>query len=397
MVDNIDVSLLDLIQGTDVEWKPFGEVAELKRGTSVTKKTAVEGKYPVISGGQQPAYFIDKFNREGETITIAGSGAYAGFVMFWNEPIFVSDAFSVKTNKKIVLPRYAYHFLLSIQDKIYALKSGGGVPHVYAKDVARFEIPIPSLEIQKKVVEILDKMTDYVTELTAELTAELTLRQKQYAYYRAQLLTFPNPGVSDESVSVKWMTLGDISSMISTGVTPKAGNPDYYENGTIPWLRTNEVKFNEIYSTEKLVTQKAFDETSIKWVPENSVIVAISGATAGRVAINKIPLTTNQHCCCISLNNSQVDYKFVYHWLVKQNDKILDLKQGARGDLNMGMLRSFKIPVPSLSDQKRIVEILDKFDKLTSDLSEGLPREIRLRQKQYEYWREQLLSFRNNI
>ena len=93
------------------------------------------------------------------------------------------------------------------------------------------------------------------------------------------------------------------------------------------------------------------------------------------------------------MNDSQVEYKFVYHWLVKQNDKILDLKQGARGDLNMGMLRSFKIPVPSLSDQKRIVEILDKFDKLTSDLSEGLPREIELRQKQYEYWREQLLSF----
>lgn len=185
--------LEELLDGEKVEWKPLGEIAELQRGTSVTKKTSNEGVYPVISGGQQPAYYIDQFNRSGKTITIAGSGAYAGFVMYWDEHIFVSDAFSIKTDEEQVLPRYIYHFLLNIQDKIYELKSGGGVPHVYAKDVARFQVPIPcpnnperSLEIQRKLVEVLDKFT----ELEAELEAELDCRKRQYEYYRNRLLSF---------------------------------------------------------------------------------------------------------------------------------------------------------------------------------------------------------------
>ena len=182
-----------LLDGAEVEWKPLGEVAELKRGTSITKKTSTEGKYPVIAGGQQPAYYVDTFNRDGETITVAGSGAYAGFIMFWNEPIFVSDAFSIKADEAKILPRYIYHFLLNIQKKIHDLKAGSGVPHVYSKDVARFLIPLPcpedpkkSMEIQRKIVEILDKFTT----LEAELEAELDCRKRQYEYYRNQLLSF---------------------------------------------------------------------------------------------------------------------------------------------------------------------------------------------------------------
>ena len=179
-----------LLQDAEVVWKPLGEVAELKRGTTITKKTSNEGIYPVISGGQQPAYYIDQFNRDGETITVAGSGAYAGFVMYWNEPIFVGDAFSVKADEKQVLPRFIYHFLLSIQEKIHDLKSGGGVPHVYAKDVARFVIPLPPLSVQQEIVRILDKFT----QLEAELEAELDCRKRQYEYYRNKLLTFNEIG-----------------------------------------------------------------------------------------------------------------------------------------------------------------------------------------------------------
>lgn len=179
-----------LLNGENVEWKTLGEVAELKRGNTITKKTSTEGNYPVISGGKQPAYYINSFNREGETITIAGSGAYAGYVMFWNEPIFVSDAFSIKVNNEQILPRYIYHFLLNIQDKIHSLKSGGGVPHVYAKDVARFLIPLPPLSVQHKIVEILDKFTALEAELEANLEAELDCRKRQYEYYRNQLFSF---------------------------------------------------------------------------------------------------------------------------------------------------------------------------------------------------------------
>ena len=171
-----------LLQGQEVQWKTLDEVAELKRGTTITKKTSAEGNYPVISGGQKPAYYIDTFNRQGETITVAGSGAYAGFVMYWNEPIFVSDAFSIKADENHILPRYIYHLLKSIQSRIYELKAGGGVPHVYAKDVARISIPVPPISVQEKIVEILDKFT--------ELEAELDCRKRQYAYYRTHLLDF---------------------------------------------------------------------------------------------------------------------------------------------------------------------------------------------------------------
>ena len=180
-----------LLNGVEVEWKTLGEVAELKRGTSITKNTSKEGQYPVISGGQKPAYYIEQFNREGETITIAGSGAYAGYVMYWNEPIFVSDAFSIKANEMKALTRYIFHFLLSIQEKIHNLKSGGGVPHVYAKDVARFQIPIPPLSEQERIVAILDKFDTLTTSISEGLPREIELRQKQYEYYRDMLLTFP--------------------------------------------------------------------------------------------------------------------------------------------------------------------------------------------------------------
>ena len=174
----------------EVEWKTLGEVAKLQRGTSVTKKTSMAGKYPVIAGGQHPAYYINQYNRDGETITIAGSGAYAGFVMYWNEPIFVSDAFSIKADETQLLPRYAYYYLQNIQDSIHELKTGGGVPHVYAKDVACFFIPLPPLHVQEKIVSILDKFDTFANSLTEGLPREIALRHKQYEYYRDQLLMF---------------------------------------------------------------------------------------------------------------------------------------------------------------------------------------------------------------
>ena len=109
------MNILEEIRNFPVEWKELGEVAFLKRGKTITSKTATDGSYPVISGGQKPAYFHGDFNREGETITVAGSGAYAGFVMYWNEPIFVSDAFSIKPFDKMLSTKYLYHYLLEKQ------------------------------------------------------------------------------------------------------------------------------------------------------------------------------------------------------------------------------------------------------------------------------------------
>ncbi|MEV9278132.1 restriction endonuclease subunit S [Klebsiella variicola] len=148
------------------------------------------------------------------------------------------------------------------------------------------------------------------------------------------------------------------------------------------------------------ITAAALKKTSAKWIPENCVIVAISGATAGRSAINKIALTTNQHCGCLEIDSKKALYRYVFHWVSFNYENIKALGQGARGDLNSTIIKNFKLPIPyaddpekSLEEQARIVAILDKFDTLTGSISEGLPREIELRQKQYEYYRDLLFSF----
>ena len=193
------------------------------------------------------------------------------------------------------------------------------------------------------------------------------------------------------------MTLGEICKNICSGGTPLKGNSEFYENGTIPWLRTQEVVFNEITKTECFITETAVKKTSAKWIPANCVIVAISGASAGRCAINKIPLTTNQHCLNMEINSNVAHYKYVFYCVQNQYNELLDKKEGARGDLNASRIKSLKIPVPSLAMQEKIANVLDNFDAVCNDLNIGLPAEIALRKKQYEYYRDRILSFDTNV
>ena len=390
-----------LLQGAEVEWKLLGEVAELKRGTSITKKTSTEGKYPVISGGQQPAYYIDKFNREGETLTVAGSGAYAGFVMYWNEPIFVSDAFSIKANEEQVLPRYIYHFLLNIQEKIHDLKAGGGVPHVYAKDVARFLIPIPcptdtkkSLEIQRKLVEVLDKFT----ELEAELEAELDCRKRQYEYYRNKLLAFDMLNTPPEKLNnVITMSLGEVGTFTrGSGLQKKDFTPTGV--GCIHYGQIYTYYGTYAYKTKSFVSQKfaqkarkaKYGDLIIATTSENDEDVCKAVVWLG----NEDIAVSSDACFYIhKMNPKYVAYYFQTEQFQKQKRKFITGAKVRR--VNASDLAKIKIPIPPLSEQQRIVSILDKFDTLTSSISEGLPKEIELRRKQYEYYREQLLSFRH--
>lgn len=177
----------------EVQWVTLGEVAELKRGNSLTKKEVNEGKIPVIAGGRTPAYYHNQSNRDGQSIVIAGSGAYSGYVSWWEELIFVSDAFTVKPNEDL-LPKYCFYFLKNMQDQLYKMQSGGGTPHVYPRDVAKIQIPIPPLEKQEKIVEILDKFDTLANSISQGLPREIELRQKQYAYYRDLLFAFPKEG-----------------------------------------------------------------------------------------------------------------------------------------------------------------------------------------------------------
>ena len=372
-----------LLQGTEVVWKQLGEVAELKRGTTITKKNSNEGIYPVISGGQQPAYYIDQFNRDGETITVAGSGAYAGFVMYWNEPIFVGDAFSIKANEEQVLPRYIYHFLLSIQEKIHDLKSGGGVPHVYAKDVARFVIPLPPLSVQQEIVRILDKFT----QLEAELEAELDCRKRQYEYYRNNLLSY-------EGNEVEWKTLGEVG-VIQRGASPRPiSNYITDDENAIPWIKIGDTGASKyVTNTEQKITKEGAKKA--RMLKKGDFIISNS-MSYGRPYILGIDGAIHDGWASISDFQQYLNPDFLYHYLL--SDKVQQywktkINSGSVSNLNSDIIKSLKIPLLPLEEQQRIATILDKFDTLVNSISEGLPKEIALRRKQYEYYREKLLSF----
>ncbi|MGL2358198.1 restriction endonuclease subunit S, partial [Helicobacter pylori] len=150
-------TLLQTLAPKGVGFRKLGEVCDFQKGKSITKKAVTFGKVPVISGGRQPAYYHNEANRSGETIAISSSGVYAGYVSYWDIPVFLADSFSVSPKQKTLMPKYLFHYLTTQQDAIHATKSTGGIPHVYSKDLQNFLIPIPPLEIQQEIVKILDQ------------------------------------------------------------------------------------------------------------------------------------------------------------------------------------------------------------------------------------------------
>ncbi|RVZ38224.1 restriction endonuclease subunit S [Helicobacter pylori] len=183
-------TLLQTLAPKGVEFRKLGEVCDFQKGKSITKKAVTFGKVPVISGGRQPAYYHNEANRSGETIAISSSGVYAGYVSYWDIPVFLADSFSVSPKQKTLMPKYLFHYLTTQQDAIHATKSTGGIPHVYSKDLQNFLIPIQPLEIQQEIVKILDQFLALTTDLLAGIPAEIEARKKQYEYYREKLLTF---------------------------------------------------------------------------------------------------------------------------------------------------------------------------------------------------------------
>ena len=177
------------------------------------------------------------------------------------------------------------------------------------------------------------------------------------------------------------LKLGDICTSIYSGGTPKSTVKSYYE-GTIPWLNTTEVRFNRIRHTEKNITALGFENSSAKWVPENSIIIAMYGASAGRSAITKIPLTTNQACCNLIVNSSIADYRYVYFYLVNQYKILVSLANGgAQQNLSVGQLSDFEIILPPLAQQKRIADFLSCLDdkiELNQKINDNLETQAKL-------------------
>ena len=378
-----------------VEYRALGDVAELKRGQAVTRKEIVEGQVPVIAGGREPAYYIDRSNRQGETIVIAGSGAYAGFVSFWNEPIFVSDAFSVVVDRGALQPRFVYHWLRGRQEAIHALKSGGGVPHVYPKDVAKLRCPIPPLEVQREIVRILDQFTT----LEAELEAELEARRVQYEHYRNHLLSYESLAARGP---VSWVPLRELG-VWSGGGTPSKSRGDYWDEGNVPWITPKDMRSSKIQNSMMNVTDRAVRESNVKLIEAPSIALVVRSSILQHtfpVAQIDVDATFNQDMKVLVVDPDRFERRYIYYALSANGQEILRQASKRGGSVNslvFPQLMDFGIPVPEIEEQRRIADLLDRFDALVNDMSSGLPAEIAARRAQYEHYRDRLLSFPEKV
>lgn len=376
-----------------VEYKKLNEISEMKRGTSVTKKDIIEGDIPVISGGREPAYYCDTFNRDGETITVAGSGAGAGYVQYWTVPIFVCDAFSIK-GKDCVKTKYLYYYLSNMQEYIYFTKKGGGVPHVHISSIDNMKIPIPPLPVQCEIVRILDNFTALTSALTSALTAELTAQRKRYSGLLNSFLSFEGRGAKD---GVLWKKLDDIATEIYRGAGIK--RDEVTEKGI------QCVRYGEIYTSYNIWFDTCISHTienkiaSKKYFEKGDILFAITGESVEEIA-KSCAYVGDEKCLAggdIVVMKHKQNPKYLAYALATTNAQMQKSKGKVKSKVvhsSVPAIKEIVIPIPSLEEQQRIVDILDRFDKLCNNLSEGLPAEIAARQKQYEYYRDKLLTFK---
>ena len=369
-----------LLNGAEVEWKPLGEIVKIKTGALINKNTIQNnpGVYPVINSGKEPLGYIKYWNTECDPIGITTRGAGVGSVT-WQEGRYfrgnLNYSVTIKDNKKLLV-RYLFYSLTSQQKDIQNLATYSGIPALNAAELKKLRVPVPPLSVQKEIVRILDAFTAH----TAELTAELNERKKQYNYYRDKLLTF-----SDEEV--EWKTLGDIGEVrmckrILKHQTSENGDVPFYKIGTFG-KRPDAYISRELFNDYK----KKYNYPKI-----GEVLISASG-TIGRTVIfdGSDAYFQDSNIVWIENDESQVlnKYLFYYYKIAKWGAS----EGGTIARLYNDNLRKVAIPIPTLAEQQRIVDILDKFDALTTSITQGLPREIELRQKQYEYYRDQLLNF----
>ena len=360
-----------LLDGETVEWLPLGKITNVLRGKRLTKSQLADtGKFPVFHGGLEPLGHYTDSNRAANTVMIINVGASAGTVGYSAVDFWSSDGcFCIDHNEK-VNSRFLYFALIGHQNLLRSRVRVAGIPTLDAIVVEKLEIPIPcpknpkkSLEIQAEIVRILDAFT----ELAAELAAELTARKKQYNHYRDQLLSF-------EDGDVEWKTLGDLCS-IGVGQAPvgnEIGEYAFVNAGTTP------SGYVAVYNTE----------------PNTITTPSRGQGGIGYVGYQTTRFWCGPLCYRIRSTSEMLSTRFLYHVMANSMKDIVGLaNMTGVPALNKKELVGFLVPIPPPAEQERIVAILDKFDALTTSLTEGLPREIELRQKQYAYYRDLLLNF----
>ena len=403
-----------------VEWKKLGEVTIWDRrfigvnknmqknvlsfkhisANDLKKLETTGGNIKLLSTGKFDGWTTEKlaegYINEGEIISIPSGGS--ANIKYYNGKFVDSGNILAKSfDSKILNLKFCYYFLLTRIKLIESYFRGSGVKHPNMPSILNIPIPIPPLPIQEEIVKILDTFTELEAELELKLQAELEARKKQYEYYRNKLLTpvEHNGRWYLNGVEVEWKKLGEVCE-INNGYTPSKSNPEYWENGTIPWFRMDDIRMNGFILDSSLqkINEKAIKGNKI--FPPNSILVATS-ATIGVHALITVPHLSNQRFVSLSIKDDyksklKVKFLFYYFYLLDQWC-IKNVTTSSFSSVDMNGFKKFPIPIPPLSEQERIVAILDKFDALVNDLTSGLPAEIEARRKQYEYYRDKLLNF----
>ena len=393
-------NILELLKNEKVKWKKLGEVCEIIRGVRITKKELLTKGYPVVSGGTGYMGYIDKYNREAETITIAQYGT-AGYVNFQKERFWANDVcFSVIPYEN-VLNKYLYYFLVDKQEYLYEISNRTATPYSISKDkILSIEIPIPSIEIQKKIVETLDKFTNYVTELQSELKS----RTKQYTYYRDKLLSeeylikVTKEMEEDRKLNIfKLDEIFDFKNGLNKG-------KEYFGKG-VPFISYVNVYKLDRLQEEDIIEKVDLTEDEIARfsVAKGDVLFTRTSEVKEEVGYSSVVID--------DLNNT-VFNGFTIRGRLKNADLLIPeysahlfrcheirkeiIKRSSfttRASLSGQELGKVKVVIPPLSLQNKIVKVLDKFQVLLADTKGLLPAEIEERQKQYVYYREKLLTF----
>ena len=382
-----------LLDGAEVEWLPLSSLCNLIT-TGKLNANAMEdnGAYPFFTCNEEP-YRINTYAFDLEAILISGNGSQVGHLNYYNgkfnayQRTYILGGF----NENVDIMYLYYYLMHTLKPYIHKNSRKGSVPYITMPMLENFKFPIPcpnnlekSLAIQSEIVRILDKFT----ELTAELTAELTLRKKQYNYYRDKLLSF-------EECEVEWKTLDEVASFRRGSFPQPYGNSEWYNGeGCMPFVQVADVAdfgFRLHRSTKQQISKLA--QSKSVFVEAGTVIVSLQG-TIGRVALTQYDCYVDRTLAIFTKYKAAVNKKYFAHQLKAKFDLEKEFARGSTlKTITKEEFSKFQIPIPPLEVQNRIVALLGKFDRLTHSIEEGLPRELELRQKQYEYYRELLFSF----
>jgi len=312
----------------------LSEICEIQRGTSITGKDLIDGDIPVIAGGQQPAYYHAEANRTGGTITVSSSGAYAGYVNYFDIPIFASDCSTIQSISEKANIVYIYYFLKSKQDELYKLQSGMGQPHVYAKDLKNIKIPLPPLSVQEEIV--------------AEIKT-----YKKIIDGASQILDNYKPIIKVDS-DWKMVKLGDICDL-QAGGTPLRDNDEYWNSKDYPWYTSGEL--NKAYTVEPIryISKMGFENSSARIFPKGSLLVGMYDTAAFKMSILDREATFNQAICGIR-PNEKLDMLYLLLFFSSKKEEYLRMRVGARQrNLTKQFISELSVAVPPVKVQQEIV------------------------------------------